>query len=39
MRKCPVHHGKTIMDAERINLIGSRLADLGARTHALRGYL
>ena len=28
-----------IMDAERINLIGTRLADLRQRTAALRGYL
>jgi hypothetical protein len=27
------------MDAEHINLIGTRLADLSGRTHALRGYL
>ena len=27
------------MEAERINLIGSSLADLSARTDALRGYL
>jgi hypothetical protein len=27
------------MDAERINLIGGKLADLSARTEALRGYL
>jgi len=27
------------MDAERINLIGSKLADLSDRTEALRGYL
>jgi len=27
------------MDAERINQIETRLADLGARTAALRGYL
>jgi hypothetical protein len=27
------------MDIERINLIGSGLADLAARTEALRGYL
>jgi len=27
------------MDIERINLIGSGLADLVARTEALRGYL
>jgi len=27
------------MDAERINLIGTQLADLSFRTQALRGYL
>jgi len=27
------------MDAERINLIGTTLKDLSARTEALRGYL
>jgi len=27
------------MDIERINLIGTTLADLAARTDALRGYL
>jgi hypothetical protein len=27
------------MDNEHINLIGTRLADLTARTDALRGYL
>jgi len=27
------------MEAERINLIGTRLADLTARTIDLRGYL
>jgi len=27
------------MDAERINLIGSTLTDLQARTEDLRGYL
>jgi hypothetical protein len=27
------------MEAERINLIGSTLADLAVRTDALRGYL
>jgi hypothetical protein len=27
------------MDAERINLIGTTLSDLQARTHDLRGYL
>lgn len=28
-----------IMEAEHINLIGTQLADLSARTAALRGYL
>jgi hypothetical protein len=28
-----------IMEAEQINLIGTQLADLSARTAALRGYL
>jgi len=27
------------MEAERINLIGTQLADLQARTQELRGYL
>jgi hypothetical protein len=27
------------MEAERINLIGGKLADLSVRTQALRGYL
>jgi hypothetical protein len=27
------------MEAERTNLIGGKLADLAARTEALRGYL
>jgi hypothetical protein len=27
------------MEAERINLIGTQLTDLSARTEALRGYL
>ncbi len=27
------------MEAERTNLIGTQLADLAARTQALRGYL
>jgi len=27
------------MEAERINQIGSQLADLSVRTQALRGYL
>jgi hypothetical protein len=34
----PPQH-KARMDIERINLIGYRLADLSARTVALRGYL
>jgi hypothetical protein len=29
----------SLMDIERINSIGSTLADLSARTDALRGYL
>jgi hypothetical protein len=33
--KCRVHD----MDIERINQIGATLADLAARTEALRGYL
>ena len=28
-----------IMDIERINLIGTQIADLTRRTEALRGYL
>ncbi len=32
-------HKQTIMDIERINAIGTLLADLTARTEALRGYL
>jgi hypothetical protein len=28
-----------IMEAERINLIGTQLTDLSARTQELRGYL
>jgi hypothetical protein len=41
MRKfafCPSKPRAT-MDIERINLIGTTLADLTARTDALRGYL
>ena len=30
---------KNTMDIERVNAIGSLLADLSARTAALRGYL
>ncbi len=29
----------THMEAEQLNLIGNRLADLAERQHALRGYL
>jgi hypothetical protein len=29
----------SVMDIERINLIGTKLADLTRRTEALRGYL
>jgi hypothetical protein len=43
MRKSPVHRMDPIrishMEAERINQIGGQLADLSARTAALRGYL
>ena len=31
--------GRIIMEAERINLIGTTLADLTSRTQELRGYL
>jgi hypothetical protein len=30
---------ETVMDTEHINQIGNSLADLSARTDALRGYL
>ena len=44
MRKCGVTHPtlhriEHTMDIERINLIGTTLADLGGRALALRGYL
>lgn len=44
MRKCalitePHIQEKNTMEIERINLIGTTLADLGARALALRGYL
>jgi len=40
MRKSQaVPHHEPVMDNEQINLIGTRLADLSARTDALRGYL
>jgi hypothetical protein len=35
----PVPTGTRHMEAERINQIGNQLADLSARTAALRGYL
>ncbi len=33
------HNPKTIMEAERINSISHRIADLSDRETALRGYL
>jgi hypothetical protein len=40
VRKSPVHPERhDTMDAERINLIGTTLADLRTRTEELRGYL
>jgi hypothetical protein len=39
MRKFPVLHGPFPMDIERINSIGTLLADLSNRTQQLRGYL
>ena len=37
---CPVQpHRKQFMEAERINAIGARLADLTQRTQDLRRYL
>jgi hypothetical protein len=39
MSESSVHKDFSTMDAERINLIGGNLADLFARTEALRGYL
>jgi hypothetical protein len=39
-RRCSgSRHAQNIMDIERINAIGTALADLTARTAALRGYL
>jgi hypothetical protein len=34
-----IEHTDFVMDIERINDIGNLLADLTARTDALRGYL
>ncbi len=41
MRHSPntLSQDKNIMEIERSNLIGTTLADLGARALALRGYL
>jgi len=39
MRKCALRCTKKTMDIERVNAIGTMLADLSARTVALRGYL
>jgi hypothetical protein len=38
-QSAPSRTGTNGMDIERINLIGTGLADLSARTEALRGYL
>jgi hypothetical protein len=35
----PLAKRGAVMDIERINLIGTNLADLTQRTEALRGYL
>ena len=37
--KLQVHRTEPAMDNEHINQIGTHLADLAARTDALRGYL
>ncbi len=34
-----LHTMSIVMDAERINLIGNTLQDLGLRVNELRGYL
>ncbi len=39
MRKCAPSPEAPTMDIERINLIGTLLADLSERTQALRRYL
>jgi len=39
MRKSDSFGFENNMDAERMNLIGTQLADLASRTQALRGYL
>jgi hypothetical protein len=39
MRESALRQNAIIMDIERVNAIGSLLADLSARTEQLRGYL
>jgi hypothetical protein len=39
MRESTLRQNAIIMDIERVNAIGSLLADLSARTEQLRGYL
>jgi hypothetical protein len=39
MREFALRPRDTVMDIERVNAIGSLLADLSARTEQLRGYL
>jgi len=39
MRESTPNPTRTSMDIERVNAIGTLLADLSARTAALRGYL
>ena len=39
MRKLRVLQSRPVMDIERINSIGTLLADLSHRTEQLRGYL
>jgi len=39
MPKCALRCTTKTMDIERVNAIGTLLADLRARTAALRGYL
>jgi predicted ATPase with chaperone activity len=38
-QSAPEKYRVVLMDIERINQIGNTLADLAARTEALRGYL
>ena len=39
LKNCPFLYRDRSMDIEHINLIGTTLADLTARTRELRGYL